>query len=393
MNLIEVKDKKTKQEFHDTARILYKDDTNWVCPLDIEIENIFNPAANRCFENGEASRWILKDKNDRLIGRIGAFYDKIKANKNEYPIGGIGFFECINDTESAFILFSAAKEWLASKGMQAMDGPVNFGENFVHWGLLVEGFVQQSYGMPYNPPYYKELFEKFGFRNYFEQYTYLKTLDQPFPERQVNFARHIGSRPEYSFEHFSFCNSRKYISDFVYLFNEIWSDFHEDYVPLEYKDIESILYNAKPILNEDFIWFAYDNGKPVGITVVFPDINQIIKSFRGKLNLINKIKLMLRRKKVTRCRQLLTGIIPSHQRTFIIGPLFLKLIDTLKHHNIKELEMSWVGDYNVTVNKIYQTLDIPIVRRHITYRYLFDKNIEFKRFTNEQSNKMKKIRK
>ena len=65
-----------------------------------------------------------------------------------------------------------AKNWLASNGMEAMDGPVNFGENDNNWGLLVDGFMQQGYGMPYNKKYYREFFEDYGFKNYFEQYSY-----------------------------------------------------------------------------------------------------------------------------------------------------------------------------------------------------------------------------
>jgi hypothetical protein len=48
--------------------------------------------------------------------------------------------------------------WLAAKGMEAIDGPINFGENDNNWGLLVEGFMQQGYGMPYNKEYYQGFF-------------------------------------------------------------------------------------------------------------------------------------------------------------------------------------------------------------------------------------------
>ena len=36
-----------------------------------------------------------------------------------------------------------------------MDGPINFGENDNNWGLLVDGFMQQGFGMPYNKRYYR----------------------------------------------------------------------------------------------------------------------------------------------------------------------------------------------------------------------------------------------
>jgi hypothetical protein len=51
------------------------------------------------------------------------------------PPGAMGFFECINDKEAAFILFDACKNWLSERGMEAMDGPVNFGDRDRWWGL------------------------------------------------------------------------------------------------------------------------------------------------------------------------------------------------------------------------------------------------------------------
>ena len=47
--------------------------------------------------------------------------------------------------------------------MEAMDGPINFGERDKFWGLLIEGFSEPLYAMNYNAPYYKELFEKTSF--------------------------------------------------------------------------------------------------------------------------------------------------------------------------------------------------------------------------------------
>jgi hypothetical protein len=60
--------------------------------------------------------------------------------------------------------------------MEAMDGPINFGENDIYRGLLVEGFMQQGHRMPYNKRYYKDYFEAYGFRKYFEQYSYHRTI-------------------------------------------------------------------------------------------------------------------------------------------------------------------------------------------------------------------------
>ena len=158
MVITEVNNKKTQKAFLDVARVIYKDDKIWVCPLDNDIEAIFDPAKNNFHQHGKCTRWVLTDDSGKLIGRIAAFINNKKAYNYEQPTGGIGFFECIDNEDAAFLLFDTAKKWLSENGMQAMDGPINFGENDNFWGLLVEGFTPPSYGMNYNPPYYQAFF-------------------------------------------------------------------------------------------------------------------------------------------------------------------------------------------------------------------------------------------
>ena len=384
MVLLEVVDNQTSSEFLEVPKVLYKNDPNWTCPLDMEMENIFNPQKNSCFQHGDARRWILKDKKGNIAGRIAAFYDKNKAYQNPQPTGGIGFFECINDPEAANRLFDVAKEWLTSQGMQAMDGPINFGENFVNWGLLVEGFMPQGYGMPYNFPYYKAFFESYGFKTFFEQYSFHDKFSRPYPEQMRAFGERIWKKPEFSFKHIEMKNAEKYLRDLVIMYDKVWSDFLENYTPLKFEDLYQIFLDAKAMLNEKFIWFAYHNGEPVGFLIVFPDINQVLRKLKnGKLSFWNILKLLYFKKRViTRGRLLISGVIPEFQRTGVIAGMYLKVTDSMKANGCEELELSWVGDYNITVNHMYGQFGATKEKTHITYRYLFDQQAHFERFNN-----------
>jgi len=391
MNIIEVINKKLANEWLDLPKRLYRDDKNWVCPLDVEIKGIFNPESNICFRNGEAIRWILKDEHNSVIGRIAAFIDYKKVHHYRYPTGGAGFFECIDNQGVANLLFDTAKNWLKSKGMKAMLAPVNFGENYNYWGLLVEGFMQQGYGMPYNFPYYRNLLENYGFREFFAQFTFHKVLADGFSERMMKFAEYTEQRPGYSFEHFSYKKLDKYISDFVYTYNTIWSNYHDGYTPLQDSDIRKLLEESRLVIEEEFIWFAYDNSKPAGLMVVFPDINQIlVKLKNGKLNLINKMKFLYYRKRaVTRTRVFIFGILPQYQNTGIVAALFLQLVKVLKKHKrYEEIELSWVGDYNPKMIAIYDKIGSVKAKKHITYMHLFDPDSVYYRFDNTFEGKL-----
>ncbi len=190
MTTVEVIDNRTTKEFLNLPLKLYKNEPNWIRPLDKDINDVFDPSVNKTFRGGECMRWIIKDDSDKTIGRIAAFINKKIANQgNDQPTGGVGFFECIDDQEAANLLFGTGKKWLKAKGMGAMDGPVNFGEREAWWGLLVSGFdIDPNYKCNYHLPYYRALFENFGFLLYFNQYTFGLSVFDPLDAKLLEKA-------------------------------------------------------------------------------------------------------------------------------------------------------------------------------------------------------------
>ena len=252
MEILEVINKRSINEFHKLPFVIYKNDSNYIPVLRMTIENMFNPSKNAKFKNGDAFRWIVMNEN-KCIGRIAAFYDSDYVNGYEQPTGCCGFFECIDDNEAATLLFDSAKKWLSEKGMEAVDGPVNFGENFFNWGLLIDGFMPQTYGMQYNPPYYKKLFEDYGFKIYYEQYSYSMDITNPdLPDRFWKIAAWVANKPGYRYEHFTFKNQDKYIRDFIDIHQQAWNN-HRNYKPVQFDQLKEIIQAAKIFINEEFL--------------------------------------------------------------------------------------------------------------------------------------------
>jgi GNAT superfamily N-acetyltransferase len=383
MKILRVADRKTKKDFLQTAKAIYKDDKTWVCPLDKDINAVFDPSKNTYYGHGEAERWILVDDKNNLTGRIAAFIDTNLSHSYEQPTGGIGFFECINDKPSAFLLFDTAREWLRSKGIEAMDGPINFGETDKYWGLLVEGFTHPSFDIAYNHPYYQDLFESYGFKTYYRMEGFHLDITKPLPERFLKIAEWVSTKPGYEFHNFTWKDQDKYTKDFAKVFNEAWSSFKVNFEPLEHEYIRGVLRKAKAILDEEFIWLAYFNGEPIGIYLMFPDFNQILKHLNGRLDPFSIIKFfyLKSRKTMTRARGVLMGVIPKYQGLGIESAFILhlrKVFDRKPHYS--EIEFSWVGDFNPKMRKIFISVGSIPVKNYITYRYLFDRSREFKRY-------------
>jgi GNAT superfamily N-acetyltransferase len=392
MQTFEVKEPSDRKEFLRFPRDLYKNDPGWIAPLDTEVEAVFDPSVNQAFKHGEAARWILKDGEQKTIGRIAAFIDHQRSKANNQPTGGIGYFEVIDDREAAFSLFDAAKNWLVSKGIDAMDGPINFGENDNNWGLLVEGFMQQVFGMPYNKKYYQIFFEEYGFKKYFEQYSYHVTIRRPdnqineFPSRMMKIAAWLSRRPGYSFRHFEFSNKSRYINDLVEIYNSAWSVFKEDFTPLDPAFFDGAINRAKSFVDEELIWFAYYYDRPIAFFILYPDLNQIIKHFNGRLHLWNKLRFLYFKytHKMTWMRAVAGGVHPSYQNSGIESAIFLQLYNVFRNKRwYKELELSWVGDFNPKMIAIYEALGATKTKTHLTYRYMINKELTFRRYMEE----------
>ena len=382
MQLIEVTDKKTQKLFHKVPHFIYRNDPNWACPLEGMVENVFDPKKNPSFKNGEAIRWVLLDEKQHLIGRIAAFYNLDKAKIFEQPTGGCGFFECIDSQAAAGKLFDAARNWLKTKKMEAMDGPVNFGENYMNWGLLADGFIPQGFGIPYNPSYYLKLFENYGFQVYFKQFSYhLDTTLPELPDRFWKVAEWVAKKPQFSFKHFSWNEKEKFIDDFAQIYDNAWR-FHEHFKPIDKDDLKDFINNAKFLIEEDLIWFAYHENEPIALFVAVPDFNQILARLNGRITLWNFPKLMWLkwRKTMTRTRSLIIGIVPKFQRSGIDAAIFWHLRPVMYRKPwYTEMELSWAGDFNPKIVALYESVGGKKMKTHYTMRYLFDRNKPFTR--------------
>ena len=383
MNIIEVNSKKNKKDFIQIACSIYKNEKNWIRPLDKDINSVFDPKTNKAFRKGDVKRWILKNNNE-TIGRIAAFYSS-KNDKEKLRVGGCGFFECIDDEEAAKMLFDTAKNWLEKNGYNSMDGPINFGERDKWWGCLVEGFdIDPNYLQNYGKAYYQKLFENYGFQLLFRQLTFLKKVRTPLSEKLSLKAERALRDPNYNFKTLKKRNIQKYIRDFTKIYNDAWSKY-PGVSKLELSQAKLLFAQLKPILDEKILWFAYHNNDPVGFFISIPEMNQIFKHVNGKLDLFGKLKTFYHLKIKKSCKKmvgLVFGIVPKHQGKGVDGALIMASRETIQEKlAYEDLELNWIPDFNKSMIRVAEQVQVKLGKIHHTYRYNFDKSIPVERIT------------
>jgi GNAT superfamily N-acetyltransferase len=376
MQLTEVNNAAAAKDFIEVNVLMNRSNPKYIRPLDNEVNDVFDPSKNKNYKYGETRRWILKDDKGKLIGRIAAFTHSKYINKGtEYPTGGIGFFDCINDQTAANKLFDTAKEWLQSKGMEAMDGPINFGDRDKWWGLMVEGFDEEPiYGMPFNPPYYGQLFERYGFQNYYNQYWFSMRVDDPLPKRFAERHAKFKAKAGYEARHINKKNLEKHAEEFATVYNAAWAQ-HGEAKEITKEQVLKLFNKMKAIMDERLIWFAYYKDEPIAMFINIPDINQYFKHFNGKFGLLEKLRLLWL-KKTGACKKLTGlafGVVPKYQ-SLGIDSFMIKECALLVQNKgwYESYEMGWAGDWNPKMLNIYKNLGGNQSRRMITYRYIFD---------------------
>jgi len=383
MTVKEVDNKSSLKKFHALPYKIYRNDSHWIPHLRQDIEKVFNPKKNSFFTHGEIIRWIIEDSAGEVVGRVAAFINHRTANGFDQPTGGLGFFEVIQKKDVAFKLFDLCKNWLKERGMEAMDGPINFGEKDKFWGLMISNFeAPPYYGQAYNPEYYKTYFEEYGFKIYYKQFIFHRSFMVPLQNKFISKAETVDTDPKFSVRSIEKKKLPEFAEDFRKVYNRAWTS-HENFKEMSKEQAWSIMKAMKPIMDEDLTYFAYYDNRPIGFYVSIPELNEAFKYVNGNLNAIGKFKFLWHqrvKKSIKTCFGIAFGIDPDFQSRGVEGALFRAYENRIRPSmKYRDLIITWIGDFNPKMIRIIEGLGATKFRELATYRLLFDTNKAFKR--------------
>ncbi|MEM7036146.1 MAG: hypothetical protein AAF570_04130, partial [Bacteroidota bacterium] len=282
---------------------------------------------------------------------------------------------------AANMLFDQCRDWLKENGMEAMDGPINFGEKDAFWGLLVEGRHEPVYQMNYNPAYYPELFEQYGFGMYYKQFVFFRNIQEKVHDKFQEKYNNLVKDPDYHFKIIDKKNLPKFAEDFMNIYNNAWGS-HAGFKKMRKEQAMNIMRKLKPILAPELAHFAYYKETPIAFFIMIPDMNQVFKKFNGKFGLWQKLQTWwhLKRKLSTKCYGIVFGIVPEHQGKGVDGGIITAASHVLHPQgHWDHMEMTWIGDFNPKMINVAEGIGGERYKTYHTMRYLFDRTKPFKR--------------
>lgn len=339
-----VRNKSSLREFIRFPWQVYRGDPNWVPPLLIEQRFLFNKAKHPFYEHGDVQPFLAR-RNGQAVGRIAAIVNRAHNEFHSDTVGFFGFFESVDDNETARGLFKAAEDFARARGLTILRGPVNFSTN-EECGLLYEGFDRPPVVMmTYNPRYYIHLLEDAGFQKAKDLLAYRMT--QPDVSERL---RRVGAALEKR-THLKIrqINMKDFWGD-VWRVRDIYNKAWENnwgFVPMTDAEFHKLAKDLKLIIDPGLVWFAENNnGQPVGFSLALPDINQALAKVNGRLFPFGMFKLLRCKKHIDGVRVLAMGVIPEYRRRGVDAVFYWRTYEEGVKKGHTWGEFSWILEDN-----------------------------------------------
>jgi GNAT superfamily N-acetyltransferase len=272
-------------------------------------------------------------------------------------IGMFGFFETVNDYAVAEGLFSCARDWVREQGMAALRGPLSFSQNH-ECGLLIDGFDGPPVVMmTYNPRYYIDFCERFGFAKAMDLYAYVGDLAQfdgdpsQLPSKLVRVTEKVKKRAGITTRPADMRNYHDEIERAERVYNLAWEK-NWGFVPMTDAEIEKTAIDLKQIIDPDLAVIAEIGGQPVGVSVAIPDANQVLKHLNGRLFPFGWLKALWYARKINRARLMILGVVQEYRGRGIEALLLFETLKAAVENGYQSIEMSWVLEDNDMMHRI-----------------------------------------
>jgi len=352
-------------------RTVYAADPHWIVPLDLLEKQRISRKHAPFFTFGEAEFFVAY-RGDKPVGRISAQINHLHLKTHQDNTGHFGFFDCIDDSAVALALVGAAATWLQARGLARMLGPFSLSIN-EECGCLVAGFDSPpAMLMPHGAPWMGPLLEKAGLSKEIDLFAY-RTVPRQVPPRIEKLAARAERFGGVSARHFDMSRYRAEIELLVDIYNDAWSDSW-GFVPFTTAEIDALATELRPFFRNEYGRFLLVDGKEVGMSVMLPDINNVIAPFDGRLLPFNWARLIWAMKRETwrSVRVPFLGIRRAWRTTprgsaLVVLLVRDLLVQAMKNYHLDWAEYSWVRDNDPRMKSLGEAIAGPPAKTYRIY--------------------------
>jgi hypothetical protein len=362
-------DKTLRREFIRLPFRLYRNTSQWVPPLQGDIEKMMDPARHPFYRHSTAAFFLAYRSHEKQpAGRLAILDHRNYNDHNHAQTAFFYLFECIDDKNLAVELFEAGFAWARQRGLTRMEGPHGFSV-LDGFGLLVNGFqYRPAFGLPYNLPYYEQLILAAGFETDQDSVSGYLNTKMHFPERIHRASELIQKRRGLVIQSFQ---KRRDLLPFVTQLKDLYNGAlggTENGIPITDEEAK--------IMAEQLLWFAdprlikiiTKDHKPVGFLFAYPDISAAIQRTKGRVWPLGWIDLLIESKRTRWVNINGAGILPEYRGLGGTSILFSELQKSIQAGRFQHADLVQIGVANDKMQRELAELGVTFYKTHRTYK-------------------------
>ncbi|HEY8164874.1 MAG TPA: hypothetical protein VIF83_04895 [Gemmatimonadaceae bacterium] len=262
-------------------------------------------------------------------------------------------------------MFDTAGAWLSTRGLITMRGPASFSLN-EECGLLVSGFDGPPVVMmPYNPPWYANLVEDYGFIKAKDLVSYYLANAVP-TERMISAVAKLKERYNLTVRSLDMKRFWEEVELVRTVYNSAWSE-NWGHVPMTDAEINHMAKQLKPVVEPSIVVFAYSGTELAGFGLALPDLNVALKKMNGRLLPFGWAKALWYSRKIDTARVMILGVFDKFRRQGVAELMEMEMMDAAPRHGIVNADFSWILEDNLVMRTPLEKLGAQVYRIHRMY--------------------------
>ena len=349
---------------------IYRDDPQWVPPLEVERLEFIDPRKHPFYRHAAAALFLAL-RRGVPVGRILASDDPNFNAEHALNAGSFGMFESGDDQHVAHALLETAADWLRARGRTQIIGPIDYSTNYA-CGLLVEGFdTPPRVMMNHNPPYYARLLESWGLERAKDLWSWWFTdphdMVSKWRRRTERAVSHgIVVRP------MDRRDMPAEIARCKLIYNTAWEK-HWGFVPMTDAEFGYYAQFLSRWAIPGLLLMAEVAGQPVGFSIALPDFNEAVRPLNGRLTRwglpIGLVRLLRNLKRIRTARLLSLGVLEPFRRRGVAELLILRTLDYGKNvQGYTCAELGWTLEDNQLINRAITAVGGHVYKRYRIYQ-------------------------
>ncbi|HHW31967.1 MAG TPA: hypothetical protein GXX20_09900 [Clostridiaceae bacterium] len=367
LKVIQVSTKSDLKKFLYLPWKIYKGNDCWVPPLIKDLKDSLDDSKNPSMKKIKHVMYLAL-LDGKPVGRIFAGIDNELNSKKGVMMGHFSLFECIDNYDVAKSLFDTAIKWFKENKIQIARGPVSptGTDDDESKGLLVNCFDQPPVIMnSYNPPYYKDFIERYGFTKDYDVFAYFLEPTDLFKKNPDKIIEYAKKKYNFTVESLSIKNIDKEVLDIKHVLDLAIPVEWPDLVPPSLEEIKGMVKKLLPYADPDLIILARSEGEAIGFGLALPDYNQLLIHLNGRITPISALKYLWYKRKINCARVFAMFVVPEFRKKGVSHAIYYQIFINGIKKGYKYGEASTIGETNVNMRKDIESIG---AKHYKTYR-------------------------